>query len=207
MLRYVFWREVGARMGIDDIPPTKDALWAWKSAYEEKYFVYADTNKQVGDSTMALFVRPLPEFLRGVGAQAASVFMDDRTLAAFGMPRAPWYMQLIVPNLIKLKGLMGGYILMPRTMWPSYVGVDEVVDEKGEKRFLRRGFLWEPWYVAPTSSPMGLFAFNRPGPKWHPEGFQARSIGPERLMTTGLEAVEKAAEGMREKAAVCPFFH
>jgi len=193
-------------MGITDIPATKGALWDWKVDYEVKHVRYADTNKQVGDSTMALFVRPFPPFLRGVATKAASVFMDDTTLAAFGMPRAPLIYHLVVPALIKLKGY-AGHFMLPRTEIPPYAAVEEVVDDKGNKKYLRKGFLWEPWYVDPKASPMGLFAFNRPGDKWHPGGFDPSTIGPERLMDTGVEGVQRAAEEMRAQAVTCPFFH
>ena len=43
--RYVFWKEVGLRMGIRDIPPTLEAFDQWNETYEVHAMVYADTTK------------------------------------------------------------------------------------------------------------------------------------------------------------------
>ena len=45
---YVFWREIGTRMGIKDIPPTYEGFQAWTAAYENANFRFADTNQQIG---------------------------------------------------------------------------------------------------------------------------------------------------------------
>jgi hypothetical protein len=194
-------------MGIDNIPATREALWEWKTAYENEHFVYADTNKKVGDSTMGLFVRQMPSFMQPFAASAAGVFLDDKTREAFGMPRPSLFLRIAVPALTKLKGIVG-HFQMPRTEPPIYAQDEVFVDDKGHQRIRRGGYLWEPWYVSPTTgTKYGLFAYNPPGEQWHPEGYRPATLGPERLMDTGVEEVTKAASEMREQARGYPFFH
>jgi hypothetical protein len=45
---YYFWREVGKRMKMTDIPPTYEEFEQWKHDYEAKHFVFAETNKRIG---------------------------------------------------------------------------------------------------------------------------------------------------------------
>lgn len=193
-------------MGIADIPATRQALWDWKEAYAVKAVQYAEGNTQVGDATLDVFVRAMPGFTHGFGKQASMVFLDEQTRKAFGFPRSPQWMYTVVPALVRVKGLVGRYLLLPRTKPPIYNDVVAVKDDKGETRYQRKGFLWEPWYVSEDASPLGLFAFLRPGKQWHSEGFKPSTLGPERLMNQGEQKVLKEAEEMRTKAMGCPFF-
>ena len=60
---YCFWREVGKRMGIVDIPPSYEAFEAWSRAYERQHFRFAETNQRVGASTRDLFASWFPRLL------------------------------------------------------------------------------------------------------------------------------------------------
>ena len=52
---YYFWREIGTRMGIADIPPSYEAFEAWSRDYERAQFRFADTNQRIGSATRDLF--------------------------------------------------------------------------------------------------------------------------------------------------------
>src|SRR4029450_8892403 len=57
---YCFWREIGRRMGITDIPPSYEAFEAWSLEYERGHFKFSDSNHRVGSSTRDLFVAWFP---------------------------------------------------------------------------------------------------------------------------------------------------
>lgn len=57
---YFFWREVGKRMGINNIPPGYDECERWKNEYEAKHFVFAETNQRIGSYTRDLFASWFP---------------------------------------------------------------------------------------------------------------------------------------------------
>ncbi|MBW4721749.1 oxygenase MpaB family protein [Saccharothrix obliqua] len=87
---FYFYRAVGARMAIRDVPETYDEFLAFKRAYEEKEFVYSDTNRRIGQYTLDLFCSwyPAP---RALTAKAAVAMLDDRMVRAFGFTAPhPW---------------------------------------------------------------------------------------------------------------------
>ena len=93
---YVFWREVGARMGIRDIPATYEAFEAWSRAYEHAQFRFAETNQRVGTATRDLFASWFPRLLAPVVHYSIYALLDERTIAAFGFPRPlPWSRSLV----------------------------------------------------------------------------------------------------------------
>lgn len=99
---FYFWREVGRRMNIKNIPETYDEFEQYNMAYERKHFVYADTNRRVGEATRDLFLSwfPLPGFLRSMLKPAIYALLDDSMLNAFGFPRPPKVLrQLLAASL------------------------------------------------------------------------------------------------------------
>lgn len=87
-----FWRAVGHRMGINDIPETPAALEAYNLAYERDRFRLTEAGREVGAATRELFARWFPRPLRPLIRQAIYALLDDRTRQAFGFPAAPrWW--------------------------------------------------------------------------------------------------------------------
>lgn len=204
--RYVFWREIGARMGIVNIPPTREALFLWKEGYARQHYKYSADNRAVGDATFDVFLRAFPGPLKPLARQASVALLDEQTRQAFGYARPPAWVRALVPALLVARGWWVGHLCLPRLAMPRHIETAETTTENGEPAFTRCGFLFEPWYVAPSAGPLGVFGFVRPGKPWHPEGFEPARLGPERLRDTGVDTVKKNAEEMIEKAKVCPFF-
>src|SRR6185503_14754411 len=44
---YYFWRAIGQRMGIKDIPESYEAFEEWSRAYERAQFRFAETNQGI----------------------------------------------------------------------------------------------------------------------------------------------------------------
>ena len=79
LAHFVFWKEVGKRMGIKDIPKTAEEFKCWakvrlftcvegefnvlnpKQEYEDQYMVPAQTNKEVAFYTTEELVHTLPD--------------------------------------------------------------------------------------------------------------------------------------------------
>ncbi|MGH2570590.1 MAG: CPBP family glutamic-type intramembrane protease, partial [bacterium] len=60
---YFFWRGVGKRMGIRDIPESYDAFLAWTVAREETHLRFEETNRKIATATRDLFATWFPRFL------------------------------------------------------------------------------------------------------------------------------------------------
>lgn len=208
--RYVFWREIGARMGIKDIPKSIEDFRAWKEAYADRAMVYAPTNEQTGDVTLEILLRPAPGLFKPIGKQAAVTLLDERVRKAFGWPRAPELLYTLVPGLIKARALFVRYLMYPRPTVPKFLSTDEVEveskDGRKETRIVRGGFLFEPWYVPIGASWIGKLGFGTPGEQWQSAGWKSETLGPARLQDQGVETAVKSGTSIREQAAVCPFF-
>jgi hypothetical protein len=84
---YCFWREVGKRMGIVDIPPSYDAFQQWSRAYERRHFRFAETNQRVGTSTRNVFESWAPRVAAPIVRYGIYAMLDDEMIAAFGFPK------------------------------------------------------------------------------------------------------------------------
>ncbi|MEV0899714.1 oxygenase MpaB family protein [Actinoplanes sp. NPDC049802] len=88
---YFYYREVGKRMGIKDIPGSFPDFRNFKDSYEQKHFVYSDTNREIGEYTVGLFAGWFPGFARPAVRLGVRGMLDDRMLRAFGFePAPPW---------------------------------------------------------------------------------------------------------------------
>lgn len=85
-----FWREVGRRMGIPDLPPSLRAMEVESRAFEERKVRFDPVNRRLLDVTIdRVLARSLPGPLRRLGAGAVHVLFDDATRAAFGVGTPP----------------------------------------------------------------------------------------------------------------------
>ncbi len=85
---FVFWREVGDRMGIEDLPSDRASFERFNRDYEDAHFRYARSNEIVGRATRDLFLSwMLPAPLRPLGARGVHAMMDAPLLDAFGFPQ------------------------------------------------------------------------------------------------------------------------
>jgi hypothetical protein len=97
---FYLWREIGRRMGIQDIPDTYTALERYNVAYEREHFRYAETNRRVGEATRDLFLSWFPAPLRPALKPAIYALMDEPLLDAFGFPHPPrWLCELVAGGL------------------------------------------------------------------------------------------------------------
>ena len=99
-----FWREVGRRMGIADIPGTFDALERFSRAYEEQHFRYADSNARIGAATRELFVSWFPRFLAPMIRKSVHAMLDDRMREAFGFPEPSASLTFVLDFCLTMRG-------------------------------------------------------------------------------------------------------
>jgi uncharacterized protein (DUF2236 family) len=84
---YHFWCEVGRRMGMKHIPPTYADFEAFNIAYERDHFRYTETNRRVGDATIAIFLGWFPQITHPFVRQVIYSLLDEPLREAFGYPR------------------------------------------------------------------------------------------------------------------------
>ncbi len=83
---YRFWRAIGERMGITDIPPTREAAVAHSRAYEAAHWAPTKGGRAVADSVMEDYVaRYLPRRLVPLGLRAFHCLLDEQNRRAHGI--------------------------------------------------------------------------------------------------------------------------
>ncbi len=84
---YYFWREVGKRMGMVDIPGSYEAFEQWSRDYERRHFRFEATNQRIGAATRDLFASWFPRLATPIVRYSIYALLDDDMLAAFGFPK------------------------------------------------------------------------------------------------------------------------
>lgn len=83
---YEFWRAVGQRMHLKDLPESYAAFEQFNLDYERALFQQTEHGRRVGTATRELFASWFPAPFRPLVRQAMHALMDDATLEAFGFP-------------------------------------------------------------------------------------------------------------------------
>lgn len=84
-----FYRGVGQRMNIADIPEDMGDFRRWRDDYEEQTFRYDPDNEKIGTYTLDLMCSWYPTPLRPAVRRAVLALVDDDMTRAFGFPRQP----------------------------------------------------------------------------------------------------------------------
>jgi hypothetical protein len=110
---YCFWREVGRRMGIHDVPPSFEAFADWAAAYEHRHFRFAETNRRIGTATRDLFAAWFPRLVSPAVHYGIYALLEDPLLAAFGFPKPLPLTRSVIAACLRLRGGLTG-LLPPR---------------------------------------------------------------------------------------------
>jgi len=107
---FEFWREVGRRMAIKEVPEDYAELEAFNEEYERRHFRRTEPSERVGRATRDMFLAWFPWLPRKLGAQAISALMDDRLLDAFGFPRPPQALRTTVETSLRARGHLVAFL-------------------------------------------------------------------------------------------------
>ncbi|QDK80088.1 DUF2236 domain-containing protein [Spirosoma sp. KCTC 42546] len=92
---FYFFREVGKRMNLSDLPETLADLRAFTDAYEDKHFRYTESNRKIADATVKIVQGWFPQFLHPLVQPTFAALISDKLRLAFGYQRpADWFINL-----------------------------------------------------------------------------------------------------------------
>jgi hypothetical protein len=103
---FYFWREVGKRMGIREIPDSYEALEQFNRNYEQRHFRYAPSNQTIGLVTQNLLLSWFPAWLHPMLRSSLHALLDDSAREALGMTAPPTPMRWLVISSLKLRSIM-----------------------------------------------------------------------------------------------------
>lgn len=102
-----FWREVGRRMNIRDIPTDYAAFERFNLEYEHVNFRFSEASRRVALATRAMFLAWfLPGPLHWLGEPLLHALMDERLLAAFGFPEPGARTRRLVAGALRTRSRM-----------------------------------------------------------------------------------------------------
>jgi len=101
---FLYYRGLGARMGIRDIPSELADLMRWNTRYEAANFRFADTNRRIGGATRDLLLGfYLPRRLVRIGRPVVHALLDRPLREAMGFPEAPWWLRRSVMAAMRMR--------------------------------------------------------------------------------------------------------
>ncbi|MCC5640174.1 DUF2236 domain-containing protein [Nostoc sp. CHAB 5844] len=117
---FYFWREVGKRMHIQNIPETYAQLERYKLDYEREHFRYCETNRRVGEGTLALFLSWFPWWMRQPLKPIIYALLDETMLDAFGFEQPSPLLRSIMVRLLKFRARLM-HLFPPRNHPDFYI--------------------------------------------------------------------------------------
>ncbi|MEL7086140.1 MAG: oxygenase MpaB family protein [Cyanobacteria bacterium J06597_1] len=101
---FYFWRAIGQRMGIEEIPTSSEEFDAFNQAFEREHFQYAQSNQAIAHSTRDMFLGWFPKPLRFAVKPGVHALADESMREAVGFPHPPAWLEATVANSLKLRG-------------------------------------------------------------------------------------------------------
>lgn len=98
-----FWREVGHRMGIRNIPREYAEFEGFNQRYESMHFRYTVSNHRVGRAVLDLFCGWFPALLKPLVRGSIVALLDDRVIEAFGFDRSPDFLRTLVRRSLRVR--------------------------------------------------------------------------------------------------------
>ncbi|NHD18668.1 MULTISPECIES: oxygenase MpaB family protein [unclassified Actinopolyspora] len=100
---YHHYRRVGARMGIHSIPGYAE-FERFNREYEAEHFVFAESNRVVGQDNLDLVCGWFPRPLRGVVSRGVIAGLEPEMRRAFGFPQPRNWETRAVSTALRLRG-------------------------------------------------------------------------------------------------------
>lgn len=209
---YTYWKEIGSRMGIENLPPTLEDLEIWTEEYTSRTMYYSDNNRACAEATLGLFVRDLPAFMQNIAKNALISLLEDRVRIALGYEKQSAPITFLTSAVFKIRGFLIRHFYLPRF---SELDVLPKIDKSN--RLHRTLWAFEPWYVkASMWETLKAWISTKgkvlPGPKYRSSGTLVEELGPAAYEKISIDDVRREAEQIRKYAAGggavglgCPF--
>lgn len=197
--RFVFWREVGLRMGVHGIPNSISEYLAWIEQYESRAFRYAESNRKLADQALDLFLRTynISEPRKALVSQVAGSLLEDRVLDAIGWPGPPISVKTCVYAALLIRAFILRYFMLP-----SFQGQFDPLAKLGKDgRYHRSWYIFEPWYVKDNiwtrlTTWIKSRARLAPGEQYESWGYLPETLGPSKFQKLWLGETMEMAKNM-----------
>jgi hypothetical protein len=113
-----YWRELGVRFGVTDLPDDLHGFLAWNREFEAAEFRYDPANHAVADATLTMYLRDVhgvPDRLLPLAGRAALSLLEPRLVAALGYAPPPAWLGRVVAGLLRARASALRWFAPPRT--------------------------------------------------------------------------------------------
>jgi hypothetical protein len=100
---FYFWREIGRRMNIQQLPDDYASFERFNREYERQQFRYTAASHRLGVATMEVFVGWFPRLLSPIVRSVIYALLEDPLIRAFGFPQPSRFMRWLVPAVLRLR--------------------------------------------------------------------------------------------------------
>lgn len=108
---YVFWREVGQRMALREIPPDLASLEDYNLSYEREHFAFSEPSRRVATATRRLLLSwYFPSWAIRFGEPWVHALLDEPLLEAFGFPRPSRLRRALAEGALRWRGRVAGWL-------------------------------------------------------------------------------------------------
>ncbi|KAF5371589.1 hypothetical protein D9758_003422 [Tetrapyrgos nigripes] len=120
---YIYWAEIGRRMGIKDIPTSAKEFKEWVEDFESRVMVTAESNHHVANYTLEELIYVLPETfgIKSFAKRVSITLLDDRVRVAMMYPEQPPIMHYLVTGSLLAMAYFQRYLCLPRIWSQKYV--------------------------------------------------------------------------------------
>ncbi|KAJ3808301.1 hypothetical protein F5876DRAFT_67379 [Lentinula aff. lateritia] len=213
---YIFWVEIGQRMGIRDIPESIEEFKHWVVEYESRTMIPAQTNRDVATYTTQELLHAVPEIfgLKNFCRRLTICAVEENVRIAMMQPEQPAYLHKILRMTLHTIGFIQGYLCLPRSDSDTGAVFDislskttaNAVSFPSSKlhRMHPKWFQAMPWYMPEPHTFLGTFRnwvavkmglYDAPaGPMLKSEGYRLEEMGPAKYEKCGNEEVIRMAE-------------
>jgi len=174
---FYFWRKIGKRMGIKDIPRTFISFEDWKNKYETEHFIYSETNSKVTMETLKLVTEKFPKFCEPAIVHVVSSLLDQKLRTALGFDPVSPALVSFVSGVLKLRALFIRYCCPPRLAHFAAIRTSREKNSEGKYKTLWKSF----------------------GIENYPSGYHIEEIGPYQPGETKNLYEKKTNETKKEK--------
>jgi hypothetical protein len=190
---WVFWYEVGRRMGLTDVPESFEACATFIEDFETMNMAPSNDNAVIAKGVFALYASTIPAFLTPLVHAVMVAFMDSRLSGAFKLPaRSTSFIRRLLNFGLAVRKYFVRYCMLPRYSTLQVFG-------EANAAGYRPMMFWEiePWYVASSKGCNWLYSaytrvFGLPmagDARFRPEGYKLQEIGPKHLEGKGGEEI------------------
>ncbi|RDW77849.1 hypothetical protein BP5796_05701 [Coleophoma crateriformis] len=183
---WVFWNEVGRRMGLENVPQSFEACATFIDDFEKHNMAPSKDNALIAQGIFSLYASTVPAFLAPFVRVVLIAFMDKRLIGAFKLSTPRPIVGLIQIQSFLYFTLAVRKQIVQHLMLPRCSAL-QVFGEENAGGY-RHMLFWEiqPWYVASSTRCNWFYSaytrwFQLPmagDGKFRPEGYKLQEIGP-----------------------------